>query len=41
MAEYYYGVIYDNSIILSSHTQRNGSEEEKDVQYLKLDCASQ
>jgi hypothetical protein len=41
MAEYYYGFIYNNSMILSSHTQRNGSEEEKDVQYLKLDCASQ
>lgn len=41
LAEYYYGVIYDKGMLLSSYTQRDGSEEEKDVEYLELDCASE
>jgi hypothetical protein len=41
MAEYYYGVLHDNSMVLNSHNQRDGSEEEKNVEYLELECASQ
>jgi len=40
MAEYYYGVFQDNKMILSSHNQRNGSEEEEKVEYFELECAS-
>lgn len=41
MAEYYYGTIHTNSLILSSHTQRRkGTEEEKDIEYIELECLS-
>ena len=41
LAEYYYGGMYDNNMMLSSYAQRDGSEEEKDVEYIELECASE